>query len=122
MLYFSHGFGITYNEKIGIVPPENTRCCRLVAPKGSGITVRSHFVNLAESMHLMQFTKIIPAVQKTDAFLLHFSILDGHAFETTFKKEVFSDLTGERSVLIGSDSRSIFCPISGFKRKRTQSL
>ena len=32
-LYFSHGFGVTYKEKTGIIPPENVDVI-LIAPKG----------------------------------------------------------------------------------------
>ena len=41
-LYFSHGFGVVFNEHTGIIPPKNIDVI-LVAPKGSGLTVRTHF-------------------------------------------------------------------------------
>jgi ketol-acid reductoisomerase len=41
-LYFSHGFGVIFNDDTGIVPPDGIDVI-LVAPKGSGLTVRTHF-------------------------------------------------------------------------------
>ena len=41
-LYFSHGFGITYKERTGIVPPADIDVI-LVAPKGSGTSLRRLF-------------------------------------------------------------------------------
>ena len=99
-LYFSHGFGVTYKDKTNIIPPENIDVV-LVAPKGAGSTVRDHFVRgsgINASYAIYQdYTK--QAKDKTLA--LAFSIGCGHAFETTFEKEVYSDLTGERCVLMG---------------------
>ncbi len=42
-LYFSHGFGITYKERTGIVPPADIDVI-LVAPKGSGTSLRRMFL------------------------------------------------------------------------------
>ena len=42
-LYFSHGFGITYNDQTGIVPPPDVDVF-LVAPKGSGTSLRRMFL------------------------------------------------------------------------------
>ena len=42
-LYFSHGFGITYKERTGIIPPEDVDVI-LVAPKGSGTSLRRMFL------------------------------------------------------------------------------
>ena len=99
-LYFSHGFGITFKDKTNIIPPENIDVV-LVAPKGAGSTVRNHFLNgsgINASYAIYQdYTN--DARDKTLA--LAFAIGCGHAFETTFEKEVYSDLTGERCVLMG---------------------
>ncbi len=99
-LYFSHGFGITYKDKTDIIPPENVDVV-LVAPKGAGNTVRNHFVegggiNASYAIH-QDFT----GKAKDTTLALAFAIGCGHAFETTFEKEVYSDLTGERCVLMG---------------------
>lgn len=99
-LYFSHGFGIVFNDKTKIVPPNNIDVM-LVAPKGAGSTVRSQFlkgtgINTSYAIH-QDYTG--DALDKCMA--LSFGIGCGHAFETTFEKEVHSDLTGERCVLMG---------------------
>ncbi|MBN1931975.1 MAG: ketol-acid reductoisomerase [Desulfobacterales bacterium] len=99
-LYFSHGFSIVYKDQTGIVPPDNVDVI-LVAPKGSGRTVRSNFldgsgINSSFAVH-QDFTG--KARERTLA--LGIGIGSGYLFPTTFEKEVFSDLTGERGVLMG---------------------
>ena len=99
-LYFSHGFGLVFKEKTNIVPPDNIDVM-LVAPKGAGATVRTQFlngsgINVSYAIH-QDYTD--NAFDKCMA--LAFGIGCGHAFETTFAKEVHSDLTGERCVLMG---------------------
>ncbi|MEO1652574.1 MAG: ketol-acid reductoisomerase [Bacteroidota bacterium] len=100
-LYFSHGFGITYREQTGIVPPENVDVV-LVAPKGSGTSLRRLFVagkglNSSFAIH-QDFTG--KAWDKVVS--LGIGVGSGYLFETTFEKEVYSDLTGERGVLMGA--------------------
>ncbi|MFO7557204.1 MAG: ketol-acid reductoisomerase, partial [Desulfobacterales bacterium] len=99
-LYFSHGFSIVYKDQTGIVPSENIDVI-LVAPKGSGTNVRRNFIdgsgiNSSYAVH-QNFTG--RAVERTLA--LGIGIGSGYLFPTTFKKEVYSDLTGERGVLMG---------------------
>ncbi len=100
-LYFSHGFGITYKERTGIVPPEDVDVI-LVAPKGSGTSLRRLFLEgrgLNSSYAIFQdatgraFERVIA---------LGIGIGSGYLFETTFQKEVYSDLTGERGTLMGA--------------------
>ncbi len=43
MLYFSHGFSITYKKQTGVIPPPHVDVA-LVAPKGSGRSVRANFL------------------------------------------------------------------------------
>jgi ketol-acid reductoisomerase len=43
-LYFSHGFGVVYRDQTGIIPPDDVDVI-LVAPKGSGTTVRTNFLD-----------------------------------------------------------------------------
>lgn len=100
-LYFSHGFGVTFHEKTGIVPPADVDVV-LVAPKGSGTSLRSLFLNgqgLNSSYAVFQ-----DATGKAQerALALGVAIGSGYLFETTFQKEVYSDLTGERGVLMGA--------------------
>ena len=99
-LYFSHGFSIVYKDQTGIVPPDNVDVI-LVAPKGSGRTVRTNFldgsgINSSFAVH-QDFTG--RARERTLA--LGIAIGSGYLFPTTFQNEVFSDLTGERGVLMG---------------------
>jgi ketol-acid reductoisomerase len=99
-LYFSHGFSIVYKDQTGIIPPANVDVV-LVAPKGSGRTVRSNFldgsgINSSFAIH-QDYTG--RAREKTLA--LGIAIGSGYLFPTTFEKEVYSDLTGERGVLMG---------------------
>ena len=99
-LYFSHGFSIVYREQTGIVPPENVDVI-LVAPKGSGRTVRTNFldgsgINSSYAVH-QDFT----GRANERALALGIAVGSGYLFPTTFEKEVHSDLTGERGVLLG---------------------
>ena len=99
-LYFSHGFGVVFHEDTGIIPPDNIDVI-LVAPKGSGLTVRTHFqagrgINASFAIH-QDFT----GRAKERCVATAFAFGSGHLFETTFSKEVHSDLTGERCVLMG---------------------
>lgn len=100
-IYFSHGFGVTFHEKTGIVPPNDIDVV-LVAPKGSGTSLRSLFLEgkgLNSSFAVFQ-----NATGKAEdrALALGIAIGSGYLFETTFQKEVYSDLTGERGVLMGA--------------------
>ncbi len=100
-LYFSHGFSVTYKEQTGVIPPENVDVI-LVAPKGSGTSVRRNFLagsGINSSYAIFQdFTG--RAEERTLA--VGIAIGSGYLFPTTFDKEVFSDLTGERGVLMGA--------------------
>jgi ketol-acid reductoisomerase len=100
-LYFSHGFSIVFKDQTGVVPPKNVDVI-LVAPKGSGTTVRRLFLEgrgINSSIAVYQdFTKRA----RERAIALGIAIGSGYLFETTFDKEVLSDLTGERGVLMGA--------------------
>lgn len=100
-LYFSHGFSVVYSDQTGVVPPEYVDVV-LVAPKGSGTSVRANFlagsgINASYAVH-QDFTG--RAVERTLA--LGIAIGSGYLFPTTFQKEVYSDLTGERGILMGA--------------------
>ena len=99
-LYFSHGFGITYKERTGIIPPAEIDVI-LVAPKGSGTSLRRMFIagrGLNSSYAIFQ-DATGKAFERVVA--LGIGIGSGYLFETTFQKEVYSDLTGERGTLMG---------------------
>ncbi len=100
-LYFSHGFGITYKEETGIIPPADVDVI-LVAPKGSGTSLRRLFVagkGLNSSFAIFQDAT---GKAKERVIALGIGVGSGYLFETNFKKEVYSDLTGERGVLMGA--------------------
>ena len=100
-LYFSHGFGITYKERTGIVPPAGVDVI-LIAPKGSGTSLRRMFLQgrgLNSSYAVFQdatgraFERVVA---------LGIGVGSGYLFETDFNREVYSDLTGERGTLMGA--------------------
>jgi ketol-acid reductoisomerase len=100
-LYFSHGFSIVYSDQTGVVPPKEIDVI-LVAPKGSGTTVRRYFlegkgINASYAVHQDATGKALDR-----CLACGIAIGSGYLFETTFQKEVFSDLTGERGVLMGA--------------------
>lgn len=100
-LYFSHGFGITYKERTGIIPPKDVDVI-LVAPKGSGTSLRRLFLEgrgLNSSYAIFQ-DATGKAYERVVA--LGIGVGSGYLFETTFKREVYSDLTGERGTLMGA--------------------
>jgi ketol-acid reductoisomerase len=100
-LYFSHGFSIAYRDQTGVVPPADIDVV-LIAPKGSGTTVRRLFlegrgINASYAIH-----QDATGRARDRCLALGIAIGSGYLFETTFEKEVFSDLTGERGVLMGA--------------------
>jgi ketol-acid reductoisomerase len=100
-LYFSHGFSIVYSTQTGVVPPKEIDVI-LVAPKGSGTTVRRLFlegkgINSSYAVHQDATGRALDR-----CLACGIAIGSGYLFETTFQKEVFSDLTGERGVLMGA--------------------
>ncbi|MBQ9583669.1 MAG: ketol-acid reductoisomerase [Bacteroidales bacterium] len=100
-LYFSHGFAITYNERTGIVPPKDVDVV-MVAPKGSGTSLRRLFLQGRgiNSSYAIWQDATGRAYDRTIA--LGVGIGSGYLFETTFKRETYSDLTGERGTLMGA--------------------
>lgn len=118
-LYFSHGFGITYKERTGIIPPADVDVI-LVAPKGSGTSLRRMFVEgrgLNSSFAIFQDAT---GRAKERVIALGIGIGSGYLFETDFKSEVFSDLTGERGTLMGA-IQGIFAAQYDCLRKRGHS-
>ena len=100
-LYFSHGFGITFNEKTGIVPPADVDVI-LVAPKGSGTSLRRLFLKGEGINSSIAVYQDATGRAKDKAIALGIGVGSGYLFETDFKKEVYSDLTGERGILMGA--------------------
>lgn len=100
-LYFSHGFSVVYSEQTGVIPPANVDVI-LVAPKGSGTSVRANFLagSGINSSFAIEQDYTGRAYERTIA--LGIAIGSGYLFPTTFKQEVYSDLTGERGILMGA--------------------
>lgn len=99
-LYFSHGFGIVYRDQTAIVPPANIDVI-LVAPKGSGRNVRLNFLDGSGINASYAVFQDFTGRAKERTLALGVAIGSGYLFPTTFEKEVHSDLTGERGVLMG---------------------
>ncbi len=100
-LYFSHGFGITFKSQTNIIPPADVDVI-LIAPKGSGTSLRRLFLageGLNSSYAIFQDAT---GKAKERVVALGIGVGSGYLFETTFEKEVYSDLTGERGVLMGA--------------------
>lgn len=99
-LYFSHGFSIVYKDQTGIIPPENIDVI-LVAPKGSGTNVRRNFLDGSGINSSFAIHHDYTGKAKERTLALGIAIGSGYLFPTTFEQEVYSDLTGERGVLMG---------------------
>ncbi|MGM9845351.1 MAG: ketol-acid reductoisomerase [Muribaculaceae bacterium] len=100
-LYFSHGFAITWPDRTGVVPPADVDVI-MVAPKGSGATVRSLYLEGRgiNASYAVEHDATGRALERTLA--LGIGIGSGYLFETTFHREAISDLTGERGALMGA--------------------
>jgi ketol-acid reductoisomerase len=100
-LYFSHGFSIVYKDQTGIIPPPNVDVV-LVAPKGSGRTVRTNFLNGSGINASFAVFQDYTGKAREKTLALGIAIGSGYLFPTTFEREVVSDLTGERGILMGA--------------------
>lgn len=100
-LYFSHGFSIVFKEQTEVIPPENVDVI-LVAPKGSGASVRTNFLAGHGINSSFAVYRDYTGRAKDRTLALGIAIGSGYLFPTTFENEVYSDLTGERGVLMGA--------------------
>lgn len=100
-LGFSHGFAIAYKKQMRIIPAKNVDVI-LVAPKGSGTSVRRNFLSGAGINSSFAVEQDATGRAKERCLALGIGIGSGFLFPTTFQREVFSDLTGERGVLMGA--------------------
>ncbi|KAI0636219.1 ketol-acid reductoisomerase [Trametes polyzona] len=100
-LYFSHGFSVVYKDDTHVVPPKDVDVI-LVAPKGSGRTVRTLFKEGRGINSSVAVWQDVTGKAKEKAVALGVAIGSGYMYETTFEKEVYSDLYGERGVLMGA--------------------
>lgn len=100
-LYFSHGFSIVYKDQTGVIAPSNVDVI-LVAPKGSGTSVRRNFLSGAGINSSFAVDQDATGRARERTLALGIAVGSGYLFPTTFQNEVFSDLTGERGVLMGA--------------------
>lgn len=100
-LYFSHGFSIVYKDQTGIIPPDNVDVI-MVAPKGSGTSLRRNFLSGAGINASFAVFQDATGHARERCLALGIAIGSGYLFPTTFENEVFSDLVGERGVLMGA--------------------
>lgn len=100
-LYFSHGFGITYKERTNIIPPADIDVI-MVAPKGSGTSLRKLFLQGRGINSSYAIYQDATGKAYDRCIALGIGVGSGYLFETTFKREVYSDLTGERGSLMGA--------------------
>jgi ketol-acid reductoisomerase len=99
-LYFSHGFSIVYKDQTQILPPDNIDVI-LVAPKGSGTTVRRNYLDGSGINSSFAIYQDFTGHARERTLALGIAVGSGYLFPTTFENEVYSDLTGERGVLMG---------------------
>jgi ketol-acid reductoisomerase len=100
-LYFSHGFSIVYGDQTGVVPPEDIDVI-LVAPKGSGTSVRRNFLDGSGINSSYAVGQDATGRAKERCLAIGIAVGSGYLFPTTFEQEVWSDLTGERGILMGA--------------------
>ena len=100
-VYFSHGFSIVYKDQTGVIAPENVDVI-MVAPKGSGTSVRRNFLSGAGINSSFAVEQDFTGRARERAIALGIAIGSGYLFPTTFQQEVYSDLTGERGILMGA--------------------
>jgi ketol-acid reductoisomerase len=100
-LYFSHGFSIVYKGQTKVIPPKDVDVV-LVAPKGSGTSLRRNFLSGAGVNASFAVEQDATKRARERCIALGIAIGAGYLFPTTFENEVYSDLTGERGVLMGA--------------------
>jgi ketol-acid reductoisomerase len=100
-LYFSHGFSIVYKDQTKVIPPKDVDVI-MVAPKGSGTSVRRNFLSGAGINSSFAVFQDATGRAEERCIALGIAIGSGYLFPTTFEKEVYSDLTGERGILMGA--------------------
>jgi ketol-acid reductoisomerase len=100
-LYFSHGFSIVYGDQTKVIPPKDVDVI-LVAPKGSGTSVRRNFLSGAGINSSFAVHQDATGRARERCIAIGIGIGSGYLFPTTFESEVYSDLTGERGILMGA--------------------
>ncbi|KAK9471532.1 ketol-acid reductoisomerase [Dipodascopsis tothii] len=99
-LYFSHGFSPVFKDLTKVEVPSDIDVI-LCAPKGSGRTVRSLFKEGRGINSSFAVWQDVTGKAEEKAVALGVAIGSGYLYKTTFEKEVYSDLYGERGCLMG---------------------
>ena len=97
-LVFSHGFPVIFRELTQVIPPEDADVI-LVAPQASGLTLRESFQDKGGVNSSVAVWRDVSGSAKEMSVALGFAIGSGTIYETTFERETFSDLVGERGVV-----------------------
>ncbi len=100
-LYFSHGFSVVYKKQTRVIPPKDVDVI-MVAPKGSGTSVRRNFLAGCGINSSYAVFQDATGRARERCLALGIGVGSGYLFPTTFENEVYSDLTGERGVLMGA--------------------
>ncbi len=100
-IFFSHGFSIVYKDQTGVIPPDNIDVI-MVAPKGSGTSLRRNFLSGAGINSSFAVAQDATGRARERCLALGIALGSGYLFPTTFENEVYSDLVGERGVLMGA--------------------
>ena len=100
-LYYSHGFAINWQDRTGVVPPKDIDVI-MVAPKGSGTSLRTMFLEGRGLNCSYAVYQDASGKAKDKTLAMGIGIGSGYLFETTFQREATSDLTGERGALMGA--------------------
>ncbi|KAK5129361.1 Acetolactate synthase, mitochondrial [Meristemomyces frigidus] len=99
-LYFSHGFSPVFKDQTKVEVPKDIDVI-LVAPKGSGRTVRTLFREGRGINSSIAVFQDVTGKAEEKAIALGVAVGSGYMYKTTFEKEVYSDLYGERGCLMG---------------------
>ena len=100
-LYFSHGFSIVYRDQTGVEPAGDVDVI-MVAPKGSGTSVRRNFLDGSGINSSYGIFQDATGRAEERCLAIGIAVGSGYLFPTTFEREVWSDLTGERGLLMGA--------------------
>jgi len=100
-LFFSHGFSIVYKDQTEIIPQDNIDVI-MVAPKGSGTSLRRNFLSGAGINSSFAIHQDATGRARERCIALGIALGSGYLFPTTFENEVYSDLVGERGILMGA--------------------
>jgi ketol-acid reductoisomerase len=100
-LSFACGFSTTFSKTTGILPARDIDVI-LVVTRGSGRTYRQRFIEKKGFASSFAVLQDVSGRAESKALALGIGIGSGQLFKTTFEKEAYSDLVGERGILVGA--------------------